>query len=178
MGLRFHDLGRRRLAVLALDFLGVGVGVLGDGELGSFILAVHLSTKSFVSSLEELMVISSELRTTSYASEVPSVELSCEACVLGLAEVCWKDSVCELLAIDDDKRSAMRQPRNGIGVCWGREDLHQSLRKDLGILVHLFLWKVIVESLVLELGLRIDFHHDAQEWSKVGFWISQSVKSM
>lgn len=163
MGLWVHGLRHRRLAVLALDFLGVGVGVLGDCELGSFILAVHLSTKSFVSSLEELMVVSSELGTTSYASEVPSVELSREACVLGLAEVCWEDSVCELLAIDDDERSTMRQPCDGIGVCWGREDLHQSLREDLGILVHLFLWEIIVESLVLELGLRIDFHHDAQE---------------
>jgi hypothetical protein len=126
-----------------------------------------LSAKRFTVSLEELVVVSSKLWSTSYAGEVPSVELSCETGVLGLSEVLGQDHVSESLAVDDDEGLAVRKPGDGISVGWFGKNLHQSLGEDLGVFIDLLIIReVTVVLLEVSVVHKLSVDHDFDVYRK------------
>lgn len=100
------------------------VGLAGDSEFGSIIIAVHLSTERVLTSLEKLMVVGSHLTTIHQTCEVPSVQLSGETGVLALLEVFRQDVLAELSAIDYNETSSIGMPSNGVVVGRIFKDIH------------------------------------------------------
>ena len=89
------------------------------------ILTTHLHAETRLIPQEELVEVRPSLRTTSNASEAPSVQLASERGELGLLEVPWQDLSRELLLLVDDKALAVWDPGNDVGMLLAGENVHQ-----------------------------------------------------
>lgn len=83
---------------------------------GLYTLAAHLHTQAKLSSLKELVIVSSRFRTTRYTGETPAIKLAGKASKLGLLEVEGQDIGGKFLLLVNDKAFAVRQPRDNVGM--------------------------------------------------------------
>ena len=76
---------------------------------------------------------------------VPTVELSGETAVLGLArKVERHDFLSKLVAFADDKGPAVGQPTDGFLGARICENLHEALRKNLGVVLFVIIFQLDV----------------------------------
>lgn len=81
------SLGKFSLGSLLDFFYGGGSLFRGGGILVSIVFAVHLDAQGFLASLKEFVIVSSDIGSFRNAFEIPSIQLSCETGILGLAKI-------------------------------------------------------------------------------------------